>query len=200
MESFSERLSTKAVNATTVAVDAARDKSLADIVDTFMPPVVRFMRWLFLFLVFVGVTLVMAGAVDLFLIKTFSPTFVPLLLAALVGYLAVNTFRYAFRVRRVVKRRPEIEAALKGLGSLDRNAMDMASGLLPKLRRGRPVKRFGALRELVALASAHPVVANGRDMQRDLFGPLSQLAIYGGVAALVLIFAFVPLVIAAVLA
>lgn len=200
MESFTERLSSKASVVAVGAIESTRDKSLEEIVDTFMPPVVRFMRWLVLFLIFVSVTLVLIGAADLFLVSTFSPAIVPLLLALAIAYLALSTFRYALRVRRVVNRRPEIEAALKGLGSLGKDALQVASDFLPRLQRGRPIKRYGALRELVDMASEHPLVSNGRDLQRDLFGPLSQLAIYGGVAAIVLVFAFVPLMIAAIAA
>lgn len=180
-----------------LATRLQREKAAALVLDRFLGPTVKAMRWATRILVVLGALLMLFGTLDVLLLLTFAPNVVAVFFILLTLAAVTSMLWYGTRIRHVLKRQGEIQSALTGLALLDTASMATATNALKTLRRGMPFMRVRTLRNLIELAGEHPVVAEGLVLRRKLASPLSTVAIYSCAVSSASMLAFLPLVVGA---
>lgn len=182
--------------------DAGRTMSKAEYrarVDALLGVIVTAVRWAARAVGALAVAVVVAGLVDAALVAAFAPVAASLAVAGVAIVAAVLLVLYRRRLRSVVAEEEGLRVALTGEWLDGEVGRHLNEDLMPRLRRGSPVRRLRALWEVVSIVREHSAARRVREALDAVAGG-AGLVPYAALLAVALVVAAPVLAVVAVVA
>lgn len=168
-------------------------------VDTVVTVIVTGLRWAARVVGALAVAIVVAGVVDAALVAAFAPVAASLAVAGVAVVAAVLLVLYRRRLRSVVAEEEGLRVALTGEWLDGEAGRRVNEDLMPRLRKGSPVRRLRALWEVVSIVREHSAVRRVREALDAVAGG-AALVPYAGLLTVALVVAAPVLAVVAVVA